>query len=100
MNTPIPQKCNLNQPHRPGQTMKTKCRWLAVLILQMSISAGAQDAVTPAQIAAAASDGGNTCSPVVLSCHAGGTPHPGAAPASTEQQERERMRLSLQQREL
>jgi len=71
--------------------------WLTIALLQMSISAGAQDAVTPAQLAAAANDGGATCSPVVLSCRTGTAQN--RAAGSAEEQERERMRLSLQERD-
>src|SRR5471030_415421 len=72
-------------------------QWLTIALLQMSLSAGAQDAVTPAQLAAAANDGGETCSPVVLSCRAGTAQNRPAG--SAEEQERERLRLSLQERE-
>jgi len=78
--------------------MSTTRKWLAVLILQISVSASAQDGATPAQIAAAPRDDGDNCSPVVLSCRAGAGQN--RAPVSPEQQQRDRMRLSLEDREL
>jgi len=77
--------------------MNTMRLWLSILILQTGISAGAQDAVTTAQIAAAANDGGDNCSPVILSCR--GTAMQNRPAGSAEQQERDRIRFKLQERD-